>query len=275
MPSMKILTIIFLLIFFFLLYVRFLETTTAFIPSRDFFATPKSHGLDYQDVAIKTEDGVSLHGWWVPSIRIPPSKTTVLFLHGNAGNIGDRTEKIMALNHLGVHVLIIDYRGYGASQGTPSETGLYRDAKAAFDWLRQRPENGDHKIIVYGESLGGAVAIDLATHRSVDGLILDSTFPCAEDVAKIVAPFVPSFLLSMKFDSLQKIENVKVPKLFMHSPADEVIPFALGWKLYEKAPMPKEFVELGGGHNDWYIASGEDIWDAIEKFLKEYEWIPS
>ena len=172
---MKILIYSIAVFLVFLLYVRFLEFSTAFAPNRTILQTPKKIGLFYEDVYLKTPDQVTLHGWMVKSTRNPSSKTTLLFLHGNAGNVGDRLEKIDMFQNLGLHVFIFDYRGYGVSQGRPTEQGLYADAQTAFDYLRLRPEGGAEKIVVYGESLGGVPAVHLATQRLVAGLILDST----------------------------------------------------------------------------------------------------
>lgn len=259
----------------FVLYVRYLESHSIFYPSRRILATPADVGLPFEDVSIKTEDAVMIHGWFIPSPQDPlqggqevaRGEGTVIFLHGNAGNIGDRLGKIQFFHELGVDVLIIDYRGYGKSQGRPTEDGLYRDALAAYDYLCGRRDIDPRRIIAYGASLGGAVAVDLASQRPLSGLIVDSTFPSAADMARRIYPFVPSFLIQTKLDSLTKIRNLKIPKLFIHSKDDEIVPLALGRRLFEAAPAPKEFLEIAGSHNEGYFDSQGKIAEAMIRFL--------
>lgn len=251
----------------FVMYVRYLEDRSIFYPARDLAATPAALGLPFEDVFIKTQDNVTIHGWLVKSTT---ARGTLLFFHGNAGNIGDRLEKIRLFHQMGLHVLIIDYRGYGKSQGRPSETGIYKDAVAAYDYLRTRQDISASKIVGYGASLGGAAAIDLATKRDLTALIVDSSFTSAADMAKRVYPFIPAFLIRTKLDSLGKIHNITIPKLFIHSREDELVPFALGEKLYQAAPPPKEFLEISGGHNTAFDESQEKMMHGIMAFLRRY-----
>ncbi len=251
------------LIFF--LYVRYLEDSSIFYPNRTILLTPADKGLSYEEVFIPTPEGIKICGWFFPN---PEAQSTLLFLHGNAGNIGDRLNKITAFLHMGVNVFIIDYRGYGKSEGVPSEEGIYQDAVAAYDYLINRGGESQKKIIAYGASLGGAVAIDLAAKRSLAALIVDSSFSSAADVSRVFYPFIPTFLLKTKMDSAGKIKNIFVPKLIIHSREDELIPIRLGKKLYEAAVAPKKFLEISGGHN---ADQAEDpVWrEGIKEFLKE------
>ncbi len=246
----------------FILFVRYLEYITLFVPSRSVLFTPRDKGLAFDDVFFKS-GAYRINGWF---IKTKPQASTVIYMHGNAGNISDRLDKLKMFHDLGVNVFIFDYRGYGNSQGRPSEEGLYQDAQAAYDYLLTRNDVDKDKIIGYGGSLGGSVAIDLAVHRNLSGLIVDSTFTNALDMAKRIYPMIPGFFIHIKLDSLSKIKNVTVPKLFIHSPTDEVVPYALGRKLFEAAPEPKEFIITDGSHNDvhWHNQ------DVFVKGLKAY-----
>ena len=266
---MKIIIYLLIALIFFVLYIRYLEYRSIFYPSRGILATPADIGLSFEDVYLKTEDAVTIHGWFIPSPQGPlKGKGTVIFLHGNAGNIGDRLGKIQFFHDSGRDVFIIDYRGYGKSEGRPTEAGIYKDALAAYDYLASRRDVDPKRIIAYGASLGGAVAIDLAAKRNLSCLIVDSAFTSAADMAKRIYPFVPSFLVQIKLDSLGKIKYISAPKLFIHSRDDEIVPLALGRKLYEAAAPPKEFLEITGGHNEGYMDSQEKIAEEMSRFLE-------
>jgi hypothetical protein len=221
-------------------------------------------------VVIRTSDHVRISGWLVKN---PSAKSTLLFFHGNAGNIGDRLGKIGLFHGIGLNVLIVDYRGYGKSGGYPTEAGIYKDALAAYDYLSQREDLKGRPIIGYGASLGGAVAVDLASKRPLACLIVDSTFSSAVDMAKRIYPFVPSFLVRTKFDSVTKIRNIMIPKLFIHSIEDTTVPITLGRKLYDAAPGPKQFIEIRGDHNDGYIFDEQKVREGIRQFLKEMDLV--
>lgn len=251
----------------FVLYVRYLEYRSVFYPSRRILATPADIGLSFEDVYVKTQDGVTIHGWFIP---VAGAKATLIFLHGNAGNIGDRMGKIQFFHDLGLNVLIIDYRGYGKSEGNPTEAGIYMDALAAYDYLTSRRDVNAQRLIAYGASLGGAVAIDLAAKRNLSCLIVDSAFTSAADMAKRIYPFVPSFLIGIKMDNIGKVQALKIPKLFIHSKDDEIVPLELGRRLFEAAAPPKEFLEIAGSHNEGYFDSQDKIAGGISRFLKQY-----
>ena len=270
MCAMKILFILIIVIAGFVALIRFVEYTSVFYPARPLAGDPADIGLPFEDVYLTTADHVRIHGWLV---RSPDAKATLIYLHGNAGNIGDRVEKVGLFHQIDLNVLIIDYRGYGKSQGRPTEQGIYADALSAYDYLKGRPDLKDQKVIVYGSSIGGAVAVDLASKKDIDGLIIDSSFTSAADMAKTIYPFLPAFLLKTKLDSINKIGKISVPKLFLHSPEDEVVPYALGRKLYDAAPEPKRFFEIIGGHNEGHLHDEDKIQNGIAKFLKEQNLI--
>jgi fermentation-respiration switch protein FrsA (DUF1100 family) len=237
-----------------------------FFPYAKLDATPKEWGLDYENVRFDAEDGVQLHGWLVPRSG---SRRILLFFHGNAGNISHRGESIGIFHRLGLNVFIIDYRGYGASKGKPTELGLYRDARAAWRYLTHERGFAPSDIIVFGRSLGGVVAAHLASQERPGALILESSFSSAEDAAREIFPLLSRLVpLRFELDAAGYVRGVKCPVLVFHSPDDEVIPFHLGRKLFDAAPDPKHFVELRGGHNDGFILSGRDYERALGEFLQ-------
>jgi len=245
-------------------FLRYIETRTLFYPTKEIPSFPDRANLEFQDVFFKTTDNVKLNGWFVPS---KDAEYTILFCHGNAGNISHRIEKIKFFNDLGYSVFIIDYRGYGKSQGRPSEIGFYKDAKAAYNYLLSRgiPAN---QIIGYGESIGGAVIVDLALKEKMKAVILDSTLSSVKDMIKCTYPFVPYWVFSSRFDSESKIKSIRIPKLIIHSINDEIVPFQLGKKLYEVSPEPKDFLQIYGGHNSNFYESEELLRKKIGDFIK-------
>lgn len=261
---MKIFLIFFLAAAGFFAMVRYLESVSIFFPYKEVSMYPKDIGLSYEDIYFTTEDDILLNGWF---IRNPDARKTLLFFHGNAGNISHRLGKISLFYPLGFNIFIIDYRGYGKSKGRPSEQGIYADARAAYDYLLTRKDIDKNKILAYGASLGGVVAIDLAIHRSLAGLIVNSCFSSAADMAKRIFPFIPSFLIRTEMDSISKVSRIYIPKLFFHSPEDDIVPFDLGKKLFDAAAEPKKFVETKGDHNSGYEASSSIITNAINYFF--------
>jgi len=221
--------------------------------------------LSYEDVYIDTSDGIKLHAWFIPATD---SKYTLLFFHGNGGNISHRIEKIEILNKLGLDVFIFDYRGYGNSTGRPSEKGFYKDTESIYNYLVSKRRIDPKDIILYGESLGGAVAIDLATKKNIKALITESAFSSTKDVARELYPLFPTFIINAKFDSFTKIKEISIPKLIMHSKDDDVISFAQSIKLFKEAPKPKRHITLTGNHNDCFIDSGRLYSSSIRDFLK-------
>jgi len=229
-----------------------------------------------EECHFATSDGVLLHGWYCTPLRceggvgVPvAAETVLLWFHGNAGNLSHRYDMIRAMMELPVQVFIIDYRGYGKSEGEPNERGLYLDARGAWDYLVNERRVPPDNIVIFGKSLGSVPAIDLATQVEPAGLILQSGFTSAGDMAATVIPFLPRFILRTKMDSLGKIQQVRCPKLFIHSQADEVVPYRLGRRLYEAAPEPKEFYEVKGSpHNSTYIVGGKPYFEALRHFVR-------
>lgn len=254
-------------VLFFYGMVRFLEKTALFFPARDIIATPRDAGLAFEDVTFTAEDGVRLHGWLMPN---PAARRNLIYFHGNAGNISNRVEKMAFYYTLGFNIFIFDYRGYGRSEGHPSEAGVYKDGRAAFDYLASRPDVGRWPVVLYGASVGGAVAIDVATARRPAALVVEATFTNARDMALIYYPYVPGFMLSLKLDSAKKVAGITCPKLMLHSPTDEVVPYSLGRRLFEAAREPKEFLEVRGGHNDNIFQSEDIVKPGLERFLAEH-----
>lgn len=251
----------FILVF---LYVRYLEKKTLYFPLRAIEATPKDIGLNYEEISLYTHDGVQLSAWFIPAEN---PRATVLFCHGNGGNISHRLEKIKIFNALDLNVLIFDYRGYGMSTGSPYENGLYLDAETVYGYLTDEKSIPAQKIIAYGESLGAAVAVDLAGKHDLGGIIIEGGFTSVGDMAKRILPFIPTFIYSSRYDALEKIKDIKYPKLIFHAADDEVVPFELGEKLFSEASEPKEFVKIQGGHNDAFLSSQDLFIKKIDSFV--------
>lgn len=236
-----------------------------FYPLAALEATPKDWGLDYQDVTLRTEDGVKLHGWYLPR---PGARRALLFFHGNAGNLSHRGDSIAIFHRLGLAVFIIDYRGYGQSEGSPSEQGLYRDARAAWRWLSEQQGVAPADVVVFGRSLGGVVAARLAAEVRPGGLILESSFSSARDAGRALFPVLSALVfLRYGFDAAKALQSADCPVLVLHSPHDEILPYRLGRRLFEAAPEPKRFVDLRGGHNQGFLLSQPGYERALGEFL--------
>ena len=247
-------------------YARWMERSSIYYPRREVEATPDEIDLRFEDVYFTSSDGVKLNGWFIPAEN---PRGTVLVCHGNAGNIGHRLDKIRIFNELGLNVFIFDYRGYGRSAGSPSEKGTYLDARAAYDHLMSRDDIDKEKIVVYGKSLGGAIAIDLATRVPVRAVISNSAFTSTVDMAKGMYPFLPvKYFVSMKYDTISKVGRLKAPKLIIHSGEDEIVPFRHGERLFEAAAEPKEFYRMRGEHNDSIYVYEEEFKRNIHLFLE-------
>ncbi|MCF7870940.1 MAG: alpha/beta hydrolase [Candidatus Omnitrophica bacterium] len=248
------------------LFVKFSQNNQIFFPVEAIEATPEDFGLSFEDVSIKSADNLKLNGWFIPN---QPDSYVLLFLHGNGGNISHRLHKLGLLYELGLTIFIIDYRGYGRSQGSPDAAGIYRDAQASLNYLIDKKNIKADRIIVYGESLGSALAVNLAAHNRVGGIVLEGAFSSGKDMAKIIYPYFPSFVLPNIFESLKDIEKVNEPKLFIHSQADEIVPIGLAKKLYKKALEPKEFIEIIGGHNIAYLDGKDKYLSALDSFIEK------
>ena len=240
-----------------------------FQPSSRLLATPEDAGMPYETVHLNTEDGETLHGWWIPAPDV--SRGTLLFFHGNAGNISGRLESVQQFHQLGLNVLIVDYRGYGQSTGSPSEEGIYRDAAACWRYLMETKNFAPQRIIVFGRSMGGGAATWLAAREQPGSVILESVFTNVPDIGAQHYPFLPvRALATNQFDNESRVSQIDAPTLFIHSRKDRVVPFELGQQVYEAAAEPKQFLEIEGGHNDGFLVSEEQYLQAIDDFLAEH-----
>jgi fermentation-respiration switch protein FrsA (DUF1100 family) len=245
-----------------------IERHFIYFPSNDLTANPSDFGLAFEEVLFTASDDVQLHGWFVPG----EGGITWLWFHGNAGNISQRLENLKLLHdELGVSVFLFDYRGYGRSQGTPSEKGTYRDAEAALAYLRSREDVDPERIVFFGRSLGTGVAVELATHYPPYGLILESPFLSIQDMAKRAYPILSLLpLLRTRYDSVGKIGKLEVPILVLHGDRDDIIPFEAGRTLFEKAKEPKNFYTItGAGHNDTYVVGGAEYFSVLRHFTED------
>ena len=246
-----------------------LDRLLIYYPEKGLQTTPIDAGLDYEDVFLTAADGTRVHGWHIPG----ESPVTLLWLHGNAGNISSRLANILLMRErLGVGILIIDYRGYGLSEGKPSENGLYMDAKAAFDWLvSERGLDAEREIILFGRSLGVAVAVETAARRKARGVILESGFTSIADMggtgrasalSRLTLP-----LFEARYDSASKIGDSLSPVMILHGDRDQTVPVEMARRLYAAAPEPKTFHPIpGAGHNDTVHAGGEAYIEALRRF---------
>lgn len=244
-----------------------IERSFIYFPERDLVGDPGDYGLAFDDVTFTTDDGVELHGWFVPG----DSDVTWLWFHGNAGNISDRLENLRLLHdELAVSVFLIDYRSYGRSEGSPSEEGTYRDAETALAYLLWRPDVDPNRIVYFGRSLGAGVAVELATQRPPHALILESPVPSIPEMVRYHYRFLPiGWLIRTKYDSLSKIGDVRVPLLVLHGDRDEVVPFRGGQKLFEAANEPKQFYTIeDAGHNDTVLVGGREYFQALREFVE-------
>ena len=244
-----------------------IERYFIYFPERDLEADPSQIGLAYEDVTFVTSDGVQLHGWFVPG----QGSVTFLWMHGNAGNMSHRLDNLKRLhNQLGVSVLLFDYRGYGRSQGRPSEQGTYLDAEAALTYLGSRGDGSSERIIYFGRSLGAAVAVEMAIRHPPDGLILESAFPSVPHIARRAYPFFPIWpFLRTRYDSQAKIATVGAPMLMLHGEMDDIVAIEAGRQLFDAAREPKQFYTvIGAGHNDTYQVGGQAYFDALRSFVE-------
>lgn len=241
------------------------QSHLVYFPRREIEATPDRAGLAFESVNFTTADGVRLTGWYIASDN---ADDVLLFCHGNAGNISHRLESIGIFNRLGLSVFIFDYRGYGQSQGKPNEEGTYIDAVAARDYLIKERRIDPGRIIIFGRSLGGAVAAWLAKERSPRALILESSFTSIPDMGAETYPFFPVRLLSrFGYDTREYVKKVKCPVLIVHSRDDDLVSFHHGQELFEAANEPRKFLEIGGSHNEGFLISGDDYQKGLRSFI--------
>jgi len=243
-----------------------LQPGMVFFPTKIISQTPNQWGLKYEDVYLESTDQNKIHGWYLP---VKDSKQALLFFHGNGGNISHRGDSLKIFNRLGLNVLIIDYQGYGKSEGSPGEQEMYDDALAAWQYLRVEKNFKSNDIIIFGRSLGGTVAANLAADVNPRVLILESTFSSVKDMAKRMLPVISRIVYSRyQFNTAQKITKNRAPLLVLHSRDDDIIPFELGEKVYRAARKPKIFIEMVGDHNNGFMLSQPAYGQALDKFLK-------
>ena len=269
--GMILLLALILLIIAGILFYPQLENRLVFYPDRGLDDSPSNWNLSYRDVLLRTRDGEKLHCWFFP---VPGKSPVLLFCHGNAGNISHRIENVERLVQRGISVFLLSYRGYGKSTGRPSEKGIYLDGLAAYDYLAETERIPPNRIAIFGRSLGGAVAIEVALQRGVRCIVIESTFTSLRDMSKTIfpwslfSPFIPNH-----YDNGTKIATLSVPKLIVHGKNDEIVPFRIGEKLFTLAKEKKKFLAIeGAGHNDTYIVGSTAYFNEIESFIFDSNW---
>lgn len=257
------------------------QSRYVYYPTRELIATPSDIGLSYEKVILETIDGVKLSGWYIPSFKVTLEKVTekererrvpiVLIFHGNGGNISHNLEVIELFHELGLCVFIVDYRGFGESEGKPTEKGTYLDALCCWEYLLVEKKVLPKNIIIYGYSLGGAIASWLASRKNPGALILDSTFTSIKDMGAKLYPYLPvRKFFRFSYNTLEYLERVSCPVLIIHSKTDDYIPYEHGLKLFEEANHPKEFLQIYGSHIDGFVVSKEIYSKKIESFISKY-----
>ncbi|MCW8853206.1 MAG: alpha/beta hydrolase [Gammaproteobacteria bacterium] len=236
------------------------------LPGRKITATPEKINLSFDDVEFFTEDRIKLHGWFIPHDQ---ARGTLLFFHGNAGNISHRLDSIEIFHRLNLNVFIFDYRGYGQSEGRTTEQGTYRDAEAAWRYLTESRNINPREIIIFGRSLGASIAAWLASQHQPASLIVESGFSSIPAMAKRLYPFLPvGWLAHFKYNTRDYVSRTSCPVLIAHSTDDEIIPFDEGREIYRTAREPRRFYEMRGGHNDGFIISGSDYRNELRSFIQ-------
>jgi fermentation-respiration switch protein FrsA (DUF1100 family) len=271
LPHRQILVICFIAVLAGILFVNgsmiteFIIRNFIFFPTRRLAFTPGSLGMDFEDVSFDASDGVKLSGWLISA---GPDSPVVMWFHGNAGNIGDRIENARLLFDCGLSLFMVEYRGYGKSEGKPSEKGIFADGQGAYDYLISRdiaPEN----LVIFGRSLGSSVAVYVASRNKCAGVVLETAFTNMADMARFHYPIIPGLgNFKDKFNSIERIGSIKSPILFIHGDADELVPYELGRQLFEATTSEKEFYTIPGAHhNDTYHVGRREYFDVFERFV--------
>jgi fermentation-respiration switch protein FrsA (DUF1100 family) len=248
------------------------EEKLIYFPSGELEAAPAALGLEHEEVSLVSSGGIRLHAWFLPA-RPGAGRFTMLVCHGNAGNISHRLERALAMHReLRADVLLFDYRGFGLSEGNPDEKGTYEDALAAYRYLTEVRGVVPERIVLFGESLGAAVAVELSSRVPAGALVLESPFTSIAAMAKVAYPFLPAVWVRTKYDNLGKIGRVSIPLLVIHGTRDETVPFAQGQELFFAAGEPKTFLGVeGAGHTDSYVVGGARYWNAWRALLESVE----
>lgn len=254
-----------------LLFLYFYQSHLLYLPnlpSREILATPDALDLAFERVTIVTGDGITIDGWFLP---VRQARGVLLFFHGNAGNISHRLDSLKVFNDLGLSTLIFDYRGYGRSRGQPTEEGTYRDAEAVWRYITEERHTAPRDVVLFGRSLGAAIAAYLATVHTPGALIIESGFTSVPDLAAEVYPIFPVRRLArFRYDTERYLTSVSCPVLIVHSQDDEIIAFAHGRRLFAVANEPKQFLEIRGGHNDGFLVSAQTYRDGLDAFIKTH-----
>jgi len=267
MPTVRLIIIIASVCAVSIALVYIFQPHFVYYPIRTLSADPSSIGLWFKDVRFETADGVQLTGWFIPC---NDARGVILFCHGNAGNISHRLDSIAIFNRLGLDVFIFDYQGYGESEGKPTEYGTYQDAEAAWQYLIEERKVSPKRVVVFGRSIGGALAAWLAQHHSPGALILESTFTSLQDAAATIYhfPLIRRFV-RFGYNTAEHLAGVNCPILVVHSRDDEIMSFHHGQRLFELAGEPKTFLEITGTHNEGFITSGRHYEEGLDAFISE------
>ncbi|MDI6744418.1 MAG: alpha/beta hydrolase [Thermodesulfovibrionales bacterium] len=246
-------------------FVYIKQGSMVYYPTKDIEGTPSDIGLKYEEITLKTRDSVNLSAWYVPA---KDERGVLLFCHGNAGNISHRLDSIRIFHALGLSVLIFDYRGYGKSEGFPTEEGTYLDAESVWEYLVSVKGARPEKIILFGRSMGSSVAAELALRHPAAGIIIESGFKSIPALGAEFFPYLPVRLISrFKYATIDKVSMINIPKLFIHSPQDEMIPYEHGAALFKNAAEPKEFLQITGGHNEGFLTSEKIYTEGLDRFI--------
>jgi fermentation-respiration switch protein FrsA (DUF1100 family) len=261
-----LLSLIIIFIALCLVFYPKIEDFYVFFPQTSFDITPDDLHLNYKEVYFYSQDKEKLHGWFFPTNMNEP---VIMISHGNACNISHMLEYAGLLIEKNLQVFLFDYRGYGKSTGTPSEKGIYMDAQAAYDYLVNEEKIHRDNIVLFGQSLGAAAAIDVAKKNHVRSIIIEGAFTSTKEMSKKMFPIsLISFLLPANYNNLDKIAHIHVPKLIIHSEDDEIVPFSMGKRLFEASREPKYFYTIkGAGHNDAFIVGGDKYFQAFAYFI--------
>jgi len=244
-----------------------------YFPEAEIQAVPEQLGISPQWVFFETQDRVRLTAWYVPR---EDARGVVLFFHGNGGNVSHYVHSLAVLNRLGFSSLIVDYRGYGRSEGAPSEKGTYLDAEASWQYVVRTLNIPPERIVIFGRSLGGSIAAWLARKHTPRLLILESSFTSMRDVAAELYPWMPTTLLLGKMYSTETfLQDVRCPVLVIHSPDDEIVPYAHGLRLFDRANPPKRFLEIRGRHNTGFYESLRTYEAGLAEFFEKYLSMPA
>lgn len=249
-------------------FLFFFQSHFIYRPSKEIIVTPAALRLKYENVSLVTADHYKLDGWFVPAEN---PKGTVLFCHSNAGNMSNYIDAVEVFNELGFNILLFDYRGYGLSEGKPTEQGTYLDAEAAWEFLVQSKKTDPLEIIIVGRSLGAAVAVLLAGRHTPSLLIIESAFTSFPDIAAVHFPYLPARILARyKYDVIDLLQKVECPILVVHSRDDEIVPFEHGRKIFNSLKGKKEFLAISGPHNEGFVESRKKYINGLKNFISEY-----